>query len=1140
MSDEAKQKYVPFWKPHPIDKDVLNKTKRYLVDTIDELDKLLNITYKDKKYMSFDIETTGLDPTADDAEIVGFSFSFDSTNGYYVPVAHAMGDNVGVEGIQLIYDKMCSLDKTFAANLQFDFVYMEFEGKRKGRDWDMSKVPYYDIFVGLYLADSNIKFPSLKGSAKFWLGWELDSFEQTLGDAYNFKYLDPKDAYTYGGFDSIMTFALAPISLRFYKEAKLSGKIDNEFIYPLAQMLKGTIDHDIPYLKWLEKDMQEKVDEYEKEIYKLVGTPFNIGSPKQLSDALLSIGFDTGIRTKTGYMKAGIDELEAQNKKTPNPIVQLLVDYKKLGKSLSTYVKPLLKEHEKNQSTRWRYAYHLYSAPTCRLSGGKDGKNDYYAAINMHCVKGDTILYTDKGIKQIKDIKIGDKVWDGEQFNKVTNWFNNGVQDVYRVKTQGGIYDITCTNKHKFYASGDFEPQFKPLKDLKVGDSVMINTKYVPSNNLLIDNTDFNGTDVSLGGTHSNSIQLNLNDKDLWFLMGYLSSGCLTRTYKNHKDEEYINSISLWVREYNEPIKDYLVSILDKFNINYRVSYEDNYKEALSRGRVKYSKGFIIKIYSTSFGKFVTKYLGFLNKKSSKKLPNVYYDLNTDCRLSFLSGSLVKAGGKNKKGTSWTIEFSNKDNASEYCIALKSFGIMSKVHDFQGRYKVTLCGAQQRNYDILNIPKELLNDVYVDKSKYCTLPKYLHDKSEFLYKFYPRYENPKSCVRYLDKNLGFDYNNMWTKIETIEYLGKEQVYDIEVENTHRYIANGILVHNSITKPKSKMWYVHDWKDGDERKEGDIVILDWRFSLVDKSDYQIEGFNPHYNLRSIFKPNENSYWVSIDFSAEELRLIANYAKLPMWTETFLNGGDLHENTAKAIWGEEAYNHDLRKRAKGANFGLSYGMSYYTAADNFGLSLEDAEDLVNGWWRVVPELKRYQAQTIRMAKKTGTVYNYFGRPRRVKHWLNSPIKKNVAFGERTCKNSPIQSAGADIMKLAMIKIYRKILTNPKYKGKVQFMSTIHDEVNLSINYEDRELFMEMFTDFYNCMYCKFKGWEVPFDVGLELGETWGNSFEFVWNEDKTKIVPNTIYIPLDTQEQADKVEVKEEAKTEEDELEFDLDF
>ena len=177
--------------------DFLSITKRHLVESLKELDYLLNDKYKDKQFMSFDIETTGLNPEED--FLVGYSFAFDGVEGYYVPVNHKEGPNLGEESVKMIYDRMTKLKKTFAYNLMFDFNFLEFEGQLRSKyTYDMDKCSYYDVMVGMFLADTNVPFPSLKKSAKKFLGWNMDKFEATLGDNYNFHYVSPKDAYDYG------------------------------------------------------------------------------------------------------------------------------------------------------------------------------------------------------------------------------------------------------------------------------------------------------------------------------------------------------------------------------------------------------------------------------------------------------------------------------------------------------------------------------------------------------------------------------------------------------------------------------------------------------------------------------------------------------------------------------------------------------------------------------------------------------------------------------------------------------------------------------------------------------------------------------------------------------------------------------
>ena len=132
-----------------------------------------------------------------------------------------------------------------------------------------------------------------------------------------------------------------------------------------------------------------------------------------------------------------------------------------------------------------------------------------------------------------------------------------------------------------------------------------------------------------------------------------------------------------------------------------------------------------------------------------------------------------------------------------------------------------------------------------------------------------------------------------------------------------------------------------------------------------------------------------------------------------------------------------------------------------------------------------IKIAQDQAIRKAKKEGTVYNYFGRPRRVKAYFESNDRKQVAFGERTVKNTVIQSVGADLCKRACIKYYKEMCINPKYQGKHRFLSTIHDEINISVSYEDKELFYEMVKKFYDIMYVQVPGWETIFPSCQVIG-------------------------------------------------------
>lgn len=121
---------------------------------------------------------------------------------------------------------------------------------------------------------------------------------------------------------------------------------------------------------------------------------------------------------------------------------------------------------------------------------------------------------------------------------------------------------------------------------------------------------------------------------------------------------------------------------------------------------------------------------------------------------------------------------------------------------------------------------------------------------------------------------------------------------------------------AISKPHPKMWYVHDGAtiSDEDLRPGEVRVLDWVFSQDRKSDKWEEGFEQTENVRSAFLPEEGHYWVSIDFNAQELRIPAALSGEPAWREAFIHGTDPHKSTAIAIWGEENYDKDKRKKAK----------------------------------------------------------------------------------------------------------------------------------------------------------------------------------------------------------------------------------
>lgn len=181
------------------------------------------------------------------------------------------------------------------------------------------------------------------------------------------------------------------------------------------------------------------------------------------------------------------------------------------------------------------------------------------------------------------------------------------------------------------------------------------------------------------------------------------------------------------------------------------------------------------------------------------------------------------------------------------------------------------------------------------------------------------------------------------------------------------------------------------------------------------------------------------------------------------------------------------------------GIIDGMSPYSIAEKFDVTVDEGKDIYNRFWKAAPTIKAFQSASVRKAKKLGTIYNYFGMPRRVSYWLNSDDYKQQAFGKRTVNNTIIQSFGAELLKMAIIKTWTNIISNPKYDGKAFFMNTIHDEINFSF---DKDHILELVQEAKKCMEVKFPNMPVPFVTGLDIGNSMGVDFPFVIEDGKLR--------------------------------------
>ena len=702
------QHYIPSIKQN---QDRINELKTHLVTSIEELKEIMN---NGKNLMSLDFETSDLDPTA--GFIVGYSIAFTEDEGYYIPVKHAMGTSLGKEALDILYEKCLSCKIVFFYNYKFDARWLIYAG------YDMSKVNYLDVMCCTWLADTNVKLPSLKKSTLRFLGYMPPTFEETVNDAPSFYYVTPENGYKYASYDAIGTFALVSRTLKFYKEGGVSSKIDNKILYPFLYFENNGVYIDEEYVKNNLELINKELVDLEESIYRTVGYRFALKSPKQLGDALLSVGISTGVFTRTGQMKTDKNTLTALSKKLGDTeetkLLTQLVSYSELKKLESSYFNSLYEESQR-QGGKCRFAYIHFNVPSGRLASGSDKKNTFFAHMNMQ---------------------------------------------------------------------------------------------------------------------------------------------------------------------------------------------------------------------------------------------------------------------------------------------------------------------------------------------------------------------------------------------------------------------------ALPKPEPRMYYVHKLSDIDESTvtEDEIVIRGWVFSLWRKSKYQAEGFEPKYNFRSSFKPDKGCLWVAIDFNAQELRIPAAISGEPAWVKPFTTNGDVHAETACHIWGKENYDKHKRKMAKVASFSQLYGGNAYTYVEKLGIPLEEAEKLVKDFKAGLPTLFQWVRAVERKATKIGTVYSYFGRPRRVRWYMESPDPRMRAYGRRTIINDKIQATAADLTKISILRMWAKLF-DPKLNTGIRFMNTIHDEIDLSI--PDDENFVDNVLLAKKCMEFQVPKWQCQMKAEPSIGPCWGKIFDFEIDPETKELKPK---VELVEESKIDEVKPKESIKIEDEDI------
>ncbi len=244
-----------------------------------------------------------------------------------------------------------------------------------------------------------------------------------------------------------------------------------------------------------------------------------------------------------------------------------------------------------------------------------------------------------------------------------------------------------------------------------------------------------------------------------------------------------------------------------------------------------------------------------------------------------------------------------------------------------------------------------------------------------------------------------------------------------------------------------------------------------------------------DIRKAFIAKKDHVLISADYNQIEMRILADLADVKGLKKAFKNNEDIHSLTASQIFNIDIkkVNQDQRRKAKAINFGIIYGISQYGLAKQINVTNHEAEKFLNAYFLKFPEIKIYMDHTIKFCRKSGFVNNIFGRR---SHFININDKNyNIRnFQERAAINAPIQGSAAEIMRLAMIRLDKKLSDQKNQNTKM--LLQIHDELIFETPKKEAKRIGKIIIDEMSSVVKSDQhSFSIPLTVDLNIGENWG---------------------------------------------------
>lgn len=1075
-STEDKNTYEHYVKPAQVmdNFEEIYKLEHRLIRSYDELYNFYKNEFKPNTFFAWDTETTSLNAeqgvkTGDlvEGKIVGYSFTQDGHIGYYVPVSHP-DYSLGYKVLKIFYAMICRSKLNLLYNCRFDMRFLEAmtpekydytpEQDEKIYKFDLSGIKYIDVQNTVWLADTNVAMPSLKKSEKHFLGWNPPTFSETIGDESNFGYLPAEQGYRYASLDALATYHLFFKTEKYYTEAGAAAKLDNDLLYPLMRLENTPINVDHDYLQSMRGDVLKHLEDLKKYLFETAGREYNINSGRELVTIFQQLGIDTGKRTKTGIMETNIKAIEGYvASHGDSEYLNKLVEYKKLLKFDNSYLEKMLEMSEAENVAKHpiRFCYFTNKVPTGRLASGTDGKNSYFSKLNFQSLPKPHSHNYHVHKATPEQIANGEDLC-GYIFNDDPN---------------GSLGLAEGQDPHL-----NVRKAFCPIDN----DSVVVSVDMCAEELRLVANIYKEQTWIKAfnsGQDVHKSTACKIFGEENYCKEARKKAKCISGDSLLYTDIGIIK-----IRDVNPnrieglPIDvDFNISTPEgvcrcskfiyngnkntiKFNMNNGATLEVTL-DHLVRSDNKW-----VRADSLHIGDYIDFESVAIDSNNYQTIDLSYINgakLTFSKELSYYVGAILGDGNISRKN----VYFMSEDyELIQYMSSIvKQYNLGEANENIQKYTKTT-----HRPFIRLNCGPKKARDL-------CRDIGLIDDAGHKQFKVPDVVLKSPNDVKFAFIQGIFDTDGTISKYNghksnfCLDFCTKSNELAVGCMNILRSLGVSCRICRSYNKVYKRMYYKVKLRATSARRFLELG----GFKCIHKQDRLKEwcknvSFTKEYKKHYMIESIENSSTDVYDLTIENE------------SHSFLANGFVVHNCA--------------------SFGILYGASAYGFHNQFpDMTLEECEEFIEKFKAALPSIEAGQKASVRYAKKNGFVKTYFGRPRRVKYYLNHPDRSMRSFGERTVKNTAVQGAAGDCLKLMIIRLWKELFL--KYP-EVKWVGSIHDEITYII---PKSILIDALKIIKKCQTIKLPDWPVQLDCDISIGKSFGELIPWFLDDETGELTP-----------------------------------